>query len=69
MADIKVPIDWLTKRAEEEEEKMKGGIFDAIVLFFRSDKEKEKYFEEQNRSLGRLSMIDEIMKKFISENK
>lgn len=59
-------IDWLTKRGKEEAKNVMEKNMSSLKAIFVSKKEFEDNQKEAQKSLGKMEMIDEILKHFIA---
>ncbi len=56
-------LDWLVQRAEEEEEKIENKKISKLKFMFTSKKRLAENEKESIKSLGKIELILEIMKK------
>ena len=61
-------IKWLVSRAEEETEKIRKSIPSRLRAFFMSEGKKKDVVDGVQKSLGKVEMIDEILKEYIRQN-
>lgn len=63
--DLKIPIDYLVKRAEEETANIQDKQMSRLSFMFASKDKIKQNQEEASESLGRIKMIKEMIEKFI----
>jgi len=61
---IKVPIDWVVKRSEEEILIMESSALSKFDSFFASKEKKKNSLDSMEKSMGRINMLKEIITTF-----